>query len=101
MHQGEAVTRQDVCRDADDMFLDAKRHRLYVTCGEGFVDVFDAQDDAYRRVGHVATANGARTSLFIPDIDRLALAVPARRGQPAEVWMYRPTPEQGRPGQGD
>jgi DNA-binding beta-propeller fold protein YncE len=90
MSEGARVASVETCGDADDIFVDAKRHRVYLSCGEGFLDVFDAQGDTYRRVAHIPTASGARTSLFIPDLDRLFLAVPATSGQPAEIWVFRP-----------
>ena len=58
---------------------------------EGFLDVFDAQAD-YRRVAHIPTVAGARTSLFVPDLDALLLAVRATPGEQAAIWVFRPTP---------
>jgi len=78
------------CGDADDLFLDAKRHRIYVSCGEGAIDVVDAQ--AYRRVTRIPTVAGARTSFFAPELDRFMLAVRAAAKEPAAIWLYRPTP---------
>jgi Transposase DDE domain group 1 len=40
------------------------------------------------RLAHMATAAGARTSLFVPEQSRLYLAVPHRGGQKAEVRVY-------------
>jgi YVTN family beta-propeller protein len=75
--------------DTDDLFYDAARRRLYVSGGEGFIDVFQ-QDEAGRftRLAHVTTAAGARTSLFVPDLNRLYLAVPHRGAQKAEIRIY-------------
>jgi len=81
-----------VCGDSDDVFHDAKRQRLYVSCGEGFVDVIDTQATPMARIAHLATAAGARTALFMPDLDRLAIAVPARGAQAAAIWLFRPVP---------
>jgi DNA-binding beta-propeller fold protein YncE len=89
---GAQVTTVDVCGDADDVFLDSKRHRAYVSCGSGFLDVFDAQAGAYRRVAHILTASGARTALFVPELDRLLLAVRESAGERAAIWIFRPTP---------
>jgi len=89
---GETVASARTCEDADDVFADAKRHRIYVSCGEGFLDVFEPHGAAYRRIGHLPTASGARTSLYVPELDRLFLAVRASSGQSAEVWVYRPSP---------
>jgi YVTN family beta-propeller protein len=92
MRDGENVTSASTCGDVDDVFADAQRHRIYVSCGEGFLDVFEPQEAAYRRIGHIPTVSGARTSLYVPELDRLFLAVRASSGQPAEIWVYRPSP---------
>ena len=89
---GNSVANVEACGDADDVFIDTKRHRAYVSCGSGFLDVFDTQGATYRRVAHIPTVSGARTSLFVPELDRLLLAVRANAGEPAAIWIYRPTP---------
>ena len=38
---GKVVGSVDTCGDADDVFLDMQRRRVYVTCGTGVVDVFE------------------------------------------------------------
>jgi YVTN family beta-propeller protein len=89
---GANVTTVAACGDADDVFLDGRRHRAYVSCGGGFLDVFDTQSGAYRRIAHILTASGARTALFVPELDRLLLAVRESRGEQAAIWIFRPTP---------
>jgi hypothetical protein len=89
---GRALSGSDVCGDSDDVFVDAKRHRVYVICGQGVVDTLDASSDAYRRIGQVRTSAGSRTGLFVPDLDRLFIAVRAAHGEAAGVWALRPNP---------
>jgi DNA-binding beta-propeller fold protein YncE len=89
---GERVASVELCGDADDLFVDAKRGRIYVSCGEGFLDVFEARDRSYRRLARVPTVRGARTSYYVPALDRLFLAVRAASLEPAAVWVYRPAP---------
>ena len=60
--------------------------------GEGFLDVFAAQGSTYRRLAHLPTARGARTSVFNQELDRLFVAIPAGPGQRAEMWIFRPIP---------
>jgi DNA-binding beta-propeller fold protein YncE len=91
-HDGERIAGVELCGDADDLFLDTKRGRVYVSCGEGFLDVFEARDRSYRRLGRVPTVRGARTSYYAPSVDRLFLAVRAASPEPAAVWVYRPAP---------
>jgi hypothetical protein len=89
---GSSVARVETCGDADDLFLDVKRQRIYVSCGEGFLDVFDAEGGSYRRLAHIPTISGARTSLFVPELDRLFLGARASSGEPASIWILRPSP---------
>jgi YVTN family beta-propeller protein len=80
------------CGDVDDLFLDAKRQRIYISCGEGFIDVRDATNAAYPELDRIATVPGARTSFFAPELDRFFLAVRAQAGEPAAIWVYAPAP---------
>jgi DNA-binding beta-propeller fold protein YncE len=87
---GKIVARLPTCGDADDLFVDAKRQRIYVSCGEGAVAVIQRDGDAYREMGRVPTVSGARTSLYVPDLDRLFVAVRASGNEPAAIWVLRP-----------
>lgn len=79
----------DIVGDTDDLFYDSARKRLYVSGGAGFVDVFQQQDTStFNRIAHLPTAAGARTSLFVPELSRLYLAVPHRGAQQAEIEVY-------------
>jgi hypothetical protein len=89
---GAVVSDLDTCGDADDVFVNAKRHHVYVTCGAGLIDVFEERAGQYRRIGHVGTAPGARTSLFVPEMNRLFVAVRAAGKEPAAIWVFRPMP---------
>jgi hypothetical protein len=80
---GGVVGSLDACGDADDVFVDTKRHRVYVTCGAGVVDVFEYRGGSYQRVGQIPTVSGARTSLFVPELDRLFVAVRSSGNGPA------------------
>src|SRR5260370_11281954 len=88
---GKEVGSFDIVGDTDDLFYDAARKRLYVSGGEGYIDVFQ-QEDATRftRAAHMATAAGARTSLFVPEQNRLYRAVPHRGAPKAEIRGYEP-----------
>ena len=63
---GDVVSEIDTCGDADDLFLDAKRKLIYITCGTGFIDVLKADDSKYSRVTRIGTVAGARTGLLSP-----------------------------------
>jgi DNA-binding beta-propeller fold protein YncE len=81
----------DACGDADDVFPDGKRLYVYVSCGEGVVDVLEEQSDGLQRLGRVPTFSGARTSLFVPELDRLFVAARAGpAGRSAAILVFRP-----------
>jgi hypothetical protein len=56
------------------------------------VDVFEMNGMAYRRMARIPTASGARTSLFVPEMDRLLIAVRSGLAGPAAIWVFRPGP---------
>jgi hypothetical protein len=92
MTDGKPIATTETCGDADDLFIDSRRARVYVSCGSGFLDVFEAKEASYRRIARIPTVSGARTSLFVPEMDRLLVAVRASSGAPAAIWMFRPMP---------
>jgi len=81
------------CADADDVFVDAPRHRIYVICGSGAIDVLEASAKGYAPVARVATRPGARTGVFAPQLDRLFVAARAQAGsRDAAILVFRPAP---------
>ena len=87
-HQSTAT-----CADADDVFFDHKRRRVYVICGSGAVDVFEAAARDYGRLARIPSRNGARTGFFEPQLDRLFVAARAASGsRDAAILVFRPAP---------
>jgi hypothetical protein len=89
---GRILTKPEICGDADDVFVDSLRRRVYVSCGEGTVDVLEQDGAGYRRLAQVPTVSGARTSLFVPELDRLFVAARAGWSEPAAIWVFHPSP---------
>jgi hypothetical protein len=87
---GRVAAKLETCGDADDVFVDAKRRRVYVSCGEGVVDVLEQREAGYGRLARVPTVSGARTSLFVPEFDRLYVAARAQPNEPAAIWVFQP-----------
>jgi DNA-binding beta-propeller fold protein YncE len=87
---GHVVAKVETCGDADDVFVDHKRHRVYVSCGQGVLDVLEPDEQGYRQPARVPTVPGAHTSLFVPELDRLFVAVRAGSNEPAAIWVFRP-----------
>jgi DNA-binding beta-propeller fold protein YncE len=91
MNTGAPTASVATCSDADDVFLDNNRQRIYVSCGAGVIDV--VARNGLKRIAYVKTTSGARTSLYVPETDRIYLATRAGliSGQ-AAIQVYRPVP---------
>ena len=90
---GKPVARLDSPADADDIFYDNSRQRIYTSGGDGSISIIQQNDaDHYKTTTTILTASGARTSLFVPERSRLYLAVPHRGAQTAEVRVYEAVP---------
>jgi hypothetical protein len=89
---GKMQASADTCDDADDVFVDAKRHRTYVSCGQGVIDVLAPNAAGYGRIARIPTVSGARTAFFSDELDRLYLAVRSQGREPAAIWTFRPEP---------
>jgi hypothetical protein len=88
---GAVKAKHPACADADDVFFDAKRARIYVSCGAGVISAFEQRGGGYYPLASVKTSSGARTSLFIPELDRLFLAERSGLlGSNAAIKVYRP-----------
>lgn len=86
---GKRVADLPIGDDADDVFYDPERKRIYVICGQGVIEVIGQDDaDRYQTLAHVRSAAGARTGLFVAARNALYVAVPARAGSAAEVRIY-------------
>jgi DNA-binding beta-propeller fold protein YncE len=87
---GKVVARVPIGGDADDMFYDPVRRRIYVICGEGHVDVIRQEGpDRYTPEAPIATAPHARTGMFVPDESNLYVAAPAEGDTPARILVFR------------
>jgi hypothetical protein len=95
LHPATGIERQrlPVCGDADDVFFDPPRARAYISCGAGEVTVLERGGGEWRRLPAIRTVSGARTSLFVAELDRLFVAERAGLlGSEAAIRVYRPTP---------
>jgi YVTN family beta-propeller protein len=92
-NKGKIVQSISAVGDCDDVFYDAPRKRVYASGGEGAISIFEQQDpDHYKELARIATAKGARTSFFSPEVDRLFLAVRRQGSQAAAIRVFAPAP---------
>jgi hypothetical protein len=87
---GSVRSSLKTCGDADDVFIDHRRKRAYVSCGEGFIGIYSLEGQTLARIAEIPTAPGARTSLFVPERGRLYLAVPKTSAGAARIQIYTP-----------
>jgi len=90
--QGKATLSLNTCSDSDDVFIDASRHRVFVICGGGTLEVWEQAGPTYARVASLPTFPGARTGLFVPELDRLFVATRTSMGHPASILVFRSNP---------
>ena len=87
---GKTIAQMPITGDADDLFYDSSRHRIYVIGGAGSLDVIDQLDgDHYKQIDELSTSPGARTGLFVPSRSRLFIAAPQHGSEPAAILVYR------------
>ena len=79
------------CAEPGQLLTDDSRHRVYLVCGDGKIQVF-GRDAAggYTAIGEVPTVKGAVAALLVPTSGRLFLGVPAEAGHGAEIRIYAP-----------
>jgi hypothetical protein len=86
---GRTVASLDCVGDAEDIFYAADSGLIYVSGGEGFIDVFhQVNPDKYELVEKVPTAKRARTSLYVPQWHRLFVAIPGSAGVQPQIRVY-------------
>jgi hypothetical protein len=87
---GKAVADMVIAGDIDDLFYDASHRRLYLSGGEGFLDVIAQRNaDSYQMLERIPTRAGARTGFFSKDLNQFYLAVPQRGSQDAELRVFQ------------
>jgi len=88
---GKVLAKLPCVVDVDDIWYEPTTKRIYLSGGEGFVDVFHKIDaDHYERIGKVPTFTGARTSVIWGEYrarQGMVIGVPATSNQGAELWF--------------
>jgi DNA-binding beta-propeller fold protein YncE len=92
-NNGRTVAEFPCVQDADDVYYDSGRKRIYVPGGEGYISVFQETDaDHYQLLAKVPSTLGARTAGYFgkghKGFDRFFLGVPPRADHGAEIWIY-------------
>jgi DNA-binding beta-propeller fold protein YncE len=88
---GKELQALPVGKGVDDLMFDPATKRIYAASGgTGAVDVYKETDpDHYQSLGHVPSGPGAKTGLFVPQLNRIFVPVPPRGTTPGEVYVYQ------------
>jgi DNA-binding beta-propeller fold protein YncE len=88
---GKQLSSLPIPNDVDDLYFDAKRKRLYASCGEGWLVVLkQVSADRYELMQKYQTVKQARTCLFDAETSRLFAPIPRGPGMDApELRVYR------------
>lgn len=87
---GKPVASVAISGDTDDLSYDAVHKRIYIPCGEGFLDVIEQHDaDHYQLRERISTLAGARNGCFSAGLSEFYLAIPQRNGQDAAIRVYQ------------
>jgi len=87
---GKQVASIEINGDTDDLFFDPVRKRVYVSSGDGSIDVIDQRDaDHYQARRRIPTVAGARTSAISVALNVFCLGVPKRGDGSAEIRVFR------------
>jgi DNA-binding beta-propeller fold protein YncE len=85
---GHELSTVDACSDADDLFYDPSAASVYMSCGQGSIQVYRENGTSLSLAYAVPTRSGARTSLFVPAQGELFLAMPSSGSLQAGVAVY-------------
>jgi hypothetical protein len=91
---GKEIAAVPIPNDVDDIYYDAKRKRLFASCGEGFIVVIAQKDkDRYEVQEKLPTVKMARTCLYDADSGRLFVPIPGQSekvGPEVRVFKVKP-----------
>ncbi len=85
---GKVIASLAVSGDPDDIFYDAENKQIYISEGQGFIDIISEQGDNYHEIAKIPTEKGARTSLFVPQLDKFYVAIPDYSGDGAKIQVF-------------
>jgi hypothetical protein len=89
VNSGRTIASLQAVGDADDVFCDESSGRIFVSGGEGYVQVFGPSEaNHYVQLETLPTRRGARTSLLLKDEQLLLVPVPRDGEADAELRVF-------------
>jgi hypothetical protein len=88
----KAISSLDIVGDTDDLYYDNYSNTIYISGGDGSINLFKEEGSTYKQIANIPTSNGARTSLLIPQLRLFAVAARAAAGKSAALLVYQLQP---------
>lgn len=86
---GKEISSSHMAGDADDIYWDDQSKQILVSGGSGSINVFEQTGESmYKEVANIHTRDGARTSLWIPQLHLFIVASRAAAGHEASLLIY-------------
>ena len=86
---GKVLQTLPISTGVDDLVYDPTSQRIYVACGEGFVNIYHEIDaDHYQSIGKIPTGPLGKTGLLVPELKEYFVAVPPHGAASAEVLVF-------------
>jgi DNA-binding beta-propeller fold protein YncE len=86
---GKVLQTLPISTGVDDIVYDPASQRIYVACGEGFVNVYHQIDaDHYLSIGKIPTGPLGKNGLLVPELKEYFVAVPPHGATSAEVLVF-------------
>jgi hypothetical protein len=87
---GKELFSSGMVGDVDDFYWDQSTKQILISGGGGSINIFKQTGaTAYKKIADIKTLNGARTSLWIPELRLFLIAARAADGKPAALLVYR------------
>jgi DNA-binding beta-propeller fold protein YncE len=89
-HSGKEIFSSGMVGDVDDFYWDENTKQILISGGGGSINIFKQTGaNVYKQVADIKTRNGARTSLWVPELRLFLIAARAADGKPATLLVYR------------
>jgi DNA-binding beta-propeller fold protein YncE len=86
---GKVLQTLPIATGVDDLVFDPAGQRIYIACGEGFINIYHETDpDHYESIGKIPTGPLGKTGLLVPELKKYFVAVPPHGAAAAEVLVF-------------
>jgi len=86
---GKETTVLPTSEIVDDMSFDPSTNRVYLACGEGFVNVFEKADSgSYKQIAKTPTGYKGKIGYLVPEIHRYFVATSKNGAVPAKLLIF-------------